>query len=468
MERAMSKCCCPKPPTGTHSRTFLQCPKRLLPVFQKIRSNPSTSICTACTRTVDGAEMYCQHPDYTAPAKRQRSLLKDEVSNLTYLILTDVFTGPVKVYGSWNLWREGTEGLGVTMYLTPGSYEYKYKRQDREWFHDHSQETIPNVVGTLNNVVEVPEDNIQAALHKDNVQGQRPGPGPMKAGERPQETKTVVCKYDFLLVFMRNRLGLLNEDAAGRFGVSPGMCSSLYNTWVCKQPEESLNNTCTLTGMVTISSVFLTSREKSKMSGSRRTYRTLPLDVPHSPAERIALSRRTSRTLPREVPHSVLHSPAERPSKIDAYFVACADAGGVFHDIGPRLVDVPLSSNSLPPGKTIVDVATGGLHSAFCTAEVEVLLCGWNDEGQIARPNAGEQDCRTVAGQLRGYMCFYLFCTGRMRVVHDIAPRLMGVPLWAPANKIAAVAHNVFLTISVGGQHTLVLVEPPTAPSASQ
>ncbi|KAI8499668.1 hypothetical protein Bbelb_227190 [Branchiostoma belcheri] len=52
--------------------------------------------------------------------------------------------------------------------------------------------------------------------------------------------------------------------------------------------------------------------EKSKMSGSRRTYRTLPLDVPHSPAERIALSRRTSRTLPREVPHSVLHSPAER------------------------------------------------------------------------------------------------------------------------------------------------------------
>ncbi|KAI8517966.1 receptor, partial [Branchiostoma belcheri] len=51
--------------------------------------------------------------------------------------------------------------------------------------------------------------------------------------------------------------------------------------------------------------------EKSKMSGSRRTYRTLPLDVPHSPAERIALSRRTSRTLPREVPHSVLHSPAE-------------------------------------------------------------------------------------------------------------------------------------------------------------
>ncbi|KAI8477862.1 hypothetical protein Bbelb_444060 [Branchiostoma belcheri] len=65
--------------------------------------------------------------------------------------------------------------------------------------------------------------------------------------------------------------------------------------------------------------------EKSKMSGSRRTYRTLPLDVPHSPAERIALSRWTYRTLPREVPHSVLHSPAERPSKIDAYFVACAE-----------------------------------------------------------------------------------------------------------------------------------------------
>ncbi|KAI8516942.1 hypothetical protein Bbelb_055230, partial [Branchiostoma belcheri] len=54
--------------------------------------------------------------------------------------------------------------------------------------------------------------------------------------------------------------------------------------------------------------------EKSKMSGSRRTYRTLPLDVPHSPAERIALSRRTSRTLPREVPHSPEGSPAQRPA----------------------------------------------------------------------------------------------------------------------------------------------------------
>ncbi|KAI8490557.1 hypothetical protein Bbelb_318250 [Branchiostoma belcheri] len=66
------------------------------------------------------------------------------------------------------------------------------------------------------------------------------------------------------------------------------------------------------------------------MSGSRRTYRTLPLDVPHSPAERIALSRWTYRTLPQNVPHSpagrtalsrwtyrtlpldVPHSPAER------------------------------------------------------------------------------------------------------------------------------------------------------------
>ncbi|KAI8482794.1 hypothetical protein Bbelb_394560 [Branchiostoma belcheri] len=73
----------------------------------------------------------------------------------------------------------------------------------------------------------------------------------------------------------------------------------------CSQQQQT--NACTLYNF-----------EKSKMSGSRRTYRTLPLDVPHSPAELIALSRRTSRTLPREVPHSVLHSPAERPSKIDA------------------------------------------------------------------------------------------------------------------------------------------------------
>ncbi|KAI8487010.1 hypothetical protein Bbelb_352700 [Branchiostoma belcheri] len=65
----------------------------------------------------------------------------------------------------------GKEGLGVTMYLTPGTYQYKYKRQDREWFHDHSQESIPDVFGTFNNVVEVPEDSIQAALHEDKHSG---------------------------------------------------------------------------------------------------------------------------------------------------------------------------------------------------------------------------------------------------------------------------------------------------------
>ncbi|KAI8496753.1 regulation of mast cell degranulation [Branchiostoma belcheri] len=104
------------------------------------------------------------------------------------------------------------------------------------------------------------------------------------------------------------------------------------------------------------------------MSGSRRTYRTLPLDVPHSPAERIALSRRTSRTLPREVPHSVLHSPAERPSKIDAYFVACAGRIELFGQASLRLKNVSLSDKGVYQLFTVFSDGT----SQTVTASVEV------------------------------------------------------------------------------------------------
>ncbi|KAI8495402.1 hypothetical protein Bbelb_268570 [Branchiostoma belcheri] len=101
---------------------------------------------------------------------------------------------------------------------------------------------------------------------------------------------------------------------------SQPVVSTTSNTRTTQSPPASTSTTRKTPdqALVTTTVIVNTTREKSKMSGSRRTYRTLPLDVPHSPAERIALSRRTSRTLPREVPHSVLHSPAERPSKIDA------------------------------------------------------------------------------------------------------------------------------------------------------
>ncbi|KAI8486812.1 Regulator of chromosome condensation [Branchiostoma belcheri] len=123
----------------------------------------------------------------------------------------------------------------------------------------------------------------------------------------------------------------------------------------------------------------------------------------------------------------------------------------------------------LPPGKTIVDVAAGGLHSAFLTAEGEVLLCGLNDEGELARPNAGEEDCRTVASVSLGPAMVAaqvscgdsftavldtsgrVFWAGQLRdaggVFHDIGPRLLEVPLWAPATKIAAGAHHLAVLV---------------------
>ena len=42
----------------------------------------------------------------------------------------------------------------------------------------------------------------------------------------------VTEKNQFLLVLMRLRLGLFNEDLADRFGISEGTCSSIFTTWV--------------------------------------------------------------------------------------------------------------------------------------------------------------------------------------------------------------------------------------------
>jgi len=41
----------------------------------------------------------------------------------------------------------------------------------------------------------------------------------------------VTEKNQFLLVLMRLRLGLFNEDLADRFGISKGTCSSIFTTW---------------------------------------------------------------------------------------------------------------------------------------------------------------------------------------------------------------------------------------------
>ena len=44
--------------------------------------------------------------------------------------------------------------------------------------------------------------------------------------------KILSYKDEFLLTLMKLRLGLLNEDLADRFGISPAICSSTFTTWI--------------------------------------------------------------------------------------------------------------------------------------------------------------------------------------------------------------------------------------------
>ncbi len=46
------------------------------------------------------------------------------------------------------------------------------------------------------------------------------------------KVKKLTYKDELLLTLMRLRLGLLNEDLADRFGVSPTVCSSTFKTWI--------------------------------------------------------------------------------------------------------------------------------------------------------------------------------------------------------------------------------------------
>ena len=51
---------------------------------------------------------------------------------------------------------------------------------------------------------------------------------PKKFG--PQQKLTT--KDEFLLTLMKLRLGLLNQDLSGRFGISPAQCSRIFQTWL--------------------------------------------------------------------------------------------------------------------------------------------------------------------------------------------------------------------------------------------
>ena len=54
----------------------------------------------------------------------------------------------------------------------------------------------------------------------------------VKRNFQTKKSKILSHQDEFLLTLMRLRLGLLNEDLADRFGVSPTICSNTFTTWI--------------------------------------------------------------------------------------------------------------------------------------------------------------------------------------------------------------------------------------------
>ena len=57
----------------------------------------------------------------------------------------------------------------------------------------------------------------------------------IRSNTRSRKLKKICQQDQFLLTLMRIRLNLMNEDLADRFGISTGLCSETFTTWIISQ-----------------------------------------------------------------------------------------------------------------------------------------------------------------------------------------------------------------------------------------
>ncbi|KAI8496816.1 hypothetical protein Bbelb_254710 [Branchiostoma belcheri] len=78
---------------ASHSGTLIPCPARLLRVFRDMADvTNGTSICTACSNTVDATRTFCDHPEYAPPQRRRREQAIEDLTSAAKQAAEEIVT----------------------------------------------------------------------------------------------------------------------------------------------------------------------------------------------------------------------------------------------------------------------------------------------------------------------------------------------------------------------------------------